>query len=216
MLEVHLLMVLPHPAIPVIHLYEHQELTLSAAPRQFRAVHLDVHAGNQALVSGKAGLGQTRSPPHMRLVALGEPLLEGNLAENRVRRAFRHRLNPYNRRRGGKSNEQQQIREACHWRKKDSIPLAVCALISRIWHPEQPEVHHQSMPKSRLELTVEGMTCQGCVRSIEKKLSSVAGVESARVDLGTGKATIEYDDSRAQVDRLIAVVEQIGYHASRT
>jgi copper chaperone CopZ len=72
------------------------------------------------------------------------------------------------------------------------------------------------MPKSRLELTVEGMTCEGCVRSIEKKLSTVAGVESARVDLGTGKATIEYDDSRAQIDRLIAVVEQIGYHASRT
>ena len=30
------------------------------------------------------------------------------------------------------------------------------------------------------------------------KLSKVAGVESARVDLGAGKATVEYDDSRGE------------------
>jgi copper chaperone len=86
----------------------------------------------------------------------------------------------------------------------------------RTWHPEQPAVHHQSMAKSRLDLTIEGTTCDGCVRSIERKLSKVAGVESARVHLGTGKATVEYDDSRAQIDQLIAAVEQIGYHTSRT
>jgi len=72
------------------------------------------------------------------------------------------------------------------------------------------------MAKSNIEIKVEGMTCNGCVRSVERKLSAVAGVESARVDLGTGKATVEYDDSRAQVDQMIAAVEQIGYHASRT
>ena len=72
------------------------------------------------------------------------------------------------------------------------------------------------MAKSRLELTVDGMSGDACVRSIERKLSRVAGVESARVNLGTGKATVEYDDSRARVDQLIAAVEQIGYHAVRT
>lgn len=72
------------------------------------------------------------------------------------------------------------------------------------------------MAGMKLELKVEGMTCAGCVRSIEKKLSTVAGVESARVDLGTGKATIEYDDTRAQADQLIGAVEQIGFHAVRT
>jgi copper chaperone CopZ len=69
------------------------------------------------------------------------------------------------------------------------------------------------MAKSTLELKVEGMTCDGCVRSVERKLSKVAGVESARVNLGTGKATVEYDDSQARADQLIAAVEQIGYHA---
>lgn len=72
------------------------------------------------------------------------------------------------------------------------------------------------MASTKLELKVEGMTCDGCVRSVERKLSKVSGVESARVDLGAGKATVEYDDSRAQADQLIAAVEQIGYRASRT
>jgi copper ion binding protein len=72
------------------------------------------------------------------------------------------------------------------------------------------------MAKSNIELKVEGMTCDGCVRSVERKLSKVEGVASARVNLGTGKAAVEFDDSRAQVDQLIAAVEQIGYHASRT
>ena len=72
------------------------------------------------------------------------------------------------------------------------------------------------MAKSTLELKVEGMTCDGCVRSVERKLLKVAGVESARVNLGAGKATVEYDDTQARADQFIAAVEQIGYHASQT
>ena len=77
-------------------------------------------------------------------------------------------------------------------------------------------MHHRSMAKSNAELQVKGMTCQGCVRSIEMKLSKVPGVESAHVNLGTGKATVEYDGSRANVDQLIGAVEQIGFQVVRT
>jgi copper chaperone CopZ len=76
-------------------------------------------------------------------------------------------------------------------------------------------MHHRTMAKSTLELNVEGMTCDGCVRSVERKLLKVAGVESAQVNLGTGRATVEYDDSKARADQFIAAVEQIGYHASQ-
>jgi copper chaperone len=69
---------------------------------------------------------------------------------------------------------------------------------------------------SSVELKVEGMTCQGCVRSVTKKLSGMAGVSAAAVDLAAGKATVQYDDSSAKVDDLIAAVEQIGFHASLT
>jgi copper chaperone CopZ len=69
---------------------------------------------------------------------------------------------------------------------------------------------------STVELSVDGMTCQACVRSVTKKLSGVAGVSSAAVNLAAGKATVQYDESRAKVEDLIAAVEQIGFHASRS
>lgn len=75
-------------------------------------------------------------------------------------------------------------------------------------------MHHQGM-NSSVELKVEGMTCQGCVRSVTKKLSGVAGVSSAVVDLAAGKATVQYDDSRSKVADLIGAVEQIGFSAAR-
>jgi copper chaperone CopZ len=67
---------------------------------------------------------------------------------------------------------------------------------------------------SSIELKVDGMTCQGCVRSVTKKLSGMTGVSSAAVDLAAGKATVQYDASSAKVEDLIAAVEQIGFHAS--
>lgn len=66
-----------------------------------------------------------------------------------------------------------------------------------------------------VDLKVEGMTCQGCVRSVTKKLTGVAGVSGAQVDLAAGKATVQYDDAAAKVEDMIAAVEQIGFHASR-
>lgn len=71
------------------------------------------------------------------------------------------------------------------------------------------------MAKSKAELKIGGMTCQGCVRSVETRLSKVAGVESAHVDLAAGSATVEYDDSRVDVGKLIAAVQQIGFEAAK-
>jgi copper chaperone CopZ len=70
------------------------------------------------------------------------------------------------------------------------------------------------MAKAKVDLKVQGMTCQGCVRSIEKKLSGVAGVERAQVNLEAGTATVEYDDARTDAGQLIGAVETIGFQAS--
>jgi copper ion binding protein len=71
------------------------------------------------------------------------------------------------------------------------------------------------MAKAKVEMQVEGMTCQGCVRSIEKKLSGVKGVDYAHVNLGAGNVTVEFDDDRTSAQTLLAAVEQIGFHASQ-
>jgi copper chaperone CopZ len=69
------------------------------------------------------------------------------------------------------------------------------------------------MAKSKAVLKIDGMTCQGCVRSIEMKLSGVTGVDYAHVNLGQGVANVEYDDARTDVPKLIAAVQQIGFQA---
>jgi copper chaperone CopZ len=76
-------------------------------------------------------------------------------------------------------------------------------------------VHHQGMGQATVELKLEGMTCDGCVRAIERKLSRVAGVNSARVNLTQRNAVVDYDDARIQPEQLIGAVEQMGYHAMR-
>jgi copper chaperone CopZ len=50
---------------------------------------------------------------------------------------------------------------------------------------------------------------------VEKKLSGLAGVQSAKVDLQAGRAAVEYDPAKADAAKLIGAVEQIGFHASR-
>jgi copper chaperone CopZ len=70
------------------------------------------------------------------------------------------------------------------------------------------------MAKSKVEIAIGGMTCQGCVRTIEKKLATVPGVDYAHVNLGAGKAVVEYDDAQTRPDDLIHAVQQVGFQAS--
>ena len=60
---------------------------------------------------------------------------------------------------------------------------------------------------------VNGMTCQGCVRSVKKVLERVAGVQSADVSLEKAQAEVVFDPARANVEQLKAAVEGAGYEA---
>ena len=59
-------------------------------------------------------------------------------------------------------------------------------------------------------LEVKGMTCGGCLRSVEQALSSVPGVERVTVDLSSGRADVE---GSAEPDTVIEAVQAIGYEA---
>jgi len=62
-----------------------------------------------------------------------------------------------------------------------------------------------------LELRIEGMRCDGCVKSVTRVLSAVPGVRSVDVSLAEGRASIRYDASRADVDALRRAVERAGF-----
>jgi len=60
-------------------------------------------------------------------------------------------------------------------------------------------------------LTVEGMTCEHCERTVEEALEGVDGVTSGRADREAESATVEGD---ADTDTLVSAVDEAGYDAS--
>jgi Cu+-exporting ATPase len=60
---------------------------------------------------------------------------------------------------------------------------------------------------------IVGMHCASCVASVERALGNVPGVESARANLATNQATVQFDEARTAVDALVAAVRDSGYSA---
>jgi copper chaperone len=65
-----------------------------------------------------------------------------------------------------------------------------------------------------VKLTVSGMTCQGCVRSVKRVLEDIPGVVAADVSLEHGEARVDFDPTRASPMQLKAAVEEAGYDAA--
>ena len=64
---------------------------------------------------------------------------------------------------------------------------------------------------SQIRLSIAGMSCAGCVSSVEKSLLAVDGVDEAVVNLGERTANVTGEVSS---DTLIAAVKQAGYNAA--
>ncbi len=62
-------------------------------------------------------------------------------------------------------------------------------------------------------LDIGGMTCDGCVRGVERRLKSVKGVKSAAVDLQAHSADVDFEAGATTPAELAAAVEKLGYSA---
>jgi copper ion binding protein len=63
----------------------------------------------------------------------------------------------------------------------------------------------------RVEIKVSGMACAGCSGAVEKALSSLNGVSSAKVDLAKKTAYVDYDSTKVTMQDLKKAVEGAGY-----
>ena len=64
-----------------------------------------------------------------------------------------------------------------------------------------------------VELKIEGMDCEGCVKSVTRMLSGVAGVQKVDVSLAEGRASVSYDPAKSSVAEMKRAVERAGYKA---
>ena len=60
-------------------------------------------------------------------------------------------------------------------------------------------------------LTVDGMSCGGCVTRVTEALKAIPGVASVEVALSTGKVDVSYDERLAQPGQMTSAVETAGY-----
>jgi copper chaperone len=63
----------------------------------------------------------------------------------------------------------------------------------------------------RLNLTIEGMTCDHCVRAVKNRLAVTPGVQVEQVDVGT--ARLLYDPAKTSVDVIEDAIADEGYTA---
>ena len=63
-----------------------------------------------------------------------------------------------------------------------------------------------------MNIAIEGMHCQACVRRVEKALSSVEGAKVEKVEIGSAAVVAE----PAQEQAVIEAVRKAGYEARQT
>jgi uncharacterized protein HI_0292 len=64
-----------------------------------------------------------------------------------------------------------------------------------------------------VRLTITGMHCGGCVKSVTQVLEALDGVEKVNVDL-QGYADIQFDESKVSIGQLIETIEDAGFDAT--
>ena len=61
---------------------------------------------------------------------------------------------------------------------------------------------------NRISLTVEGMSCQNCVKALTRTLSGVQGVEQLEVEVGRARFLLPHPADR---DAFNALVDEAGF-----
>ena len=80
--------------------------------------------------------------------------------------------------------------------------------------PDQKQVNSSNLAKSELKtiaLDVGGMKCAGCVKAVERQLEQNTGVVSARVNLITEVAVVEYETQSVAPEALAEKLTKTGF-----
>ena len=116
------------------------------------------------------------------------------------------------------SGLEQAVREAGYGVAGDRGAPAVDATSTTPWSPlvnfapAKPGLPREAQTATA-DLIISGMTCAGCVHTIEQSVEAVPGVMRAEVNLATGTASVEYDPVAVEVETIRQAVDRAGYAA---
>ena len=75
--------------------------------------------------------------------------------------------------------------------------------------------NNQENENQKLELKIDGISCQACVAKIERKLSKTNGVGKALVNISNNMADIEYNEKEIKASEIMKIIEKLGYTPKR-
>ncbi|HCZ37266.1 MAG TPA: ATPase P [Cytophagales bacterium] len=89
----------------------------------------------------------------------------------------------------------------------------ICGCSCKAAYGQTQEKPFGTVKTKVVELTVTGMTCQGCADHVTTALSKKAGVVKSDVQFTSNSATITYDPSTVKEEEIIQAIEETGYKA---
>lgn len=77
----------------------------------------------------------------------------------------------------------------------------------------EPEMNGAASGRAQITIPVAGMTCVTCEIALEKSLTRLDGVKTAKASTTAHQVTVEYDPGQVTVAALIETIHQTGYQA---
>jgi copper chaperone len=67
-----------------------------------------------------------------------------------------------------------------------------------------------------IDLTIQGMHCEGCAKTIEALLTTAPGVKAVTASYGSGSARVLFDPATIDLPHLVEAVERAGYRVTQS
>lgn len=67
----------------------------------------------------------------------------------------------------------------------------------------------------KVNLRVEGMTCQSCEELIKESLTDLPGIKNVSVSKKSSNVSVNYDENQVTQEKIIAVIKEEGYNVCK-
>lgn len=99
-----------------------------------------------------------------------------------------------------------------------SCPIVQALTVSAATAPREDRTKQakRTIGMKTVNLTIVGMHCGGCAKTVESLLSSEPGVKAVNISFKDGNARVMFDPKKIDLSALVKAVEKAGYQVPQT
>jgi copper chaperone len=68
---------------------------------------------------------------------------------------------------------------------------------------------------TKIQLSVNGMSCNHCVRAIEQAVGEIDGTKEIKVELEKKEVSVSFDDKKVNLEQIIDAIQEEGYEIEK-